>query len=87
MSGMGVTTGGRGDWHTFTVTNVIDGSPAEEAGVKTGDIIVSVDGKPATEFFKRDLAEMFHQIGRTIRFEFNRKGKNTYVDMKMRPML
>lgn len=87
MSGMGVTTGGRGDWHTFTVTNVIDGSPADEAGVKPGDIIVSVDGKPATEFFKRDLTAMFHQVGRTIRFELNRKGETAYIDLKMKPIL
>ena len=35
----GVTTG-------VTVANVTPGGPAEKAGIKTGDTIVSVDGKP-----------------------------------------
>jgi hypothetical protein len=87
MSGMQVTTGGRGDWHTFTITNVIDGSPADEAGVKPGDILVSVDGKPATELFKRDLTAMFREEGRKIRLGFSRNGRTTYKELTMKPML
>lgn len=87
MSGMGVITGGRGDWHTFTIINVIDGSPADEASVKPGDIIVSVDGKPAAELYKRDLTNMFHQAGRKIRFEFSRNGETTYKELTMKPLL
>lgn len=87
MSGMGVTTGGRGDWHTFTIISVIDGSPADKAGVKPGDVIVSVDDKPATTFFKRDLTAMFRKNGRTIRFGFSRNGKITYKELTMKPIL
>lgn len=87
MSGMRLTTGGRGNWHTFTITNVIAGSPADEVGVKPGDTIVSVDGKPATDFLKRNLVAMFREEGRTIRLGFSRDGRTIYKELTMKPML
>jgi regulator of sigma E protease len=37
---------GRPDWGT-TVGQVLPGSPAEQAGLRTGDVVVAVDGRPA----------------------------------------
>jgi hypothetical protein len=38
------------DLHTFPVTGVRPGSPAERAGFKKGDVIAAADGAPATDF-------------------------------------
>lgn len=43
ISGIGAEIGVRGDQPT--ILRVIEGAPAEKAGLKRGDIIVSVDGK------------------------------------------
>lgn len=37
------------DYDSFRIVNVIDNSPAYEAGVKVGDIILAVNGKPSPE--------------------------------------
>lgn len=38
------------DGHVFRITDLIEGAPAVEAGLLIGDIIETVDGKPANEF-------------------------------------
>ena len=40
---------------TFTVTYVYPHSPAFAAGIKTGDRIVAIDGKPASEWSGADI--------------------------------
>ena len=55
--------------------SVIEGSPAERAGVLPGDVIVSVDGLPAG----KDLNELVKRIrgpsGTAVRIGFERAGK------------
>jgi len=43
-SGIGATMAKRGD--TLVVTSVFRGSPARQAGLRAGDVIVAIDGKP-----------------------------------------
>lgn len=38
------------DLHTYPITGVRAGSPAEQAGFKKGDVVAGFDGKPASEF-------------------------------------
>jgi hypothetical protein len=45
------------DLHTFTVSAVRASSPAEKDGFKKGDVISSLDGKPATAFTLGELRE------------------------------
>jgi hypothetical protein len=46
---------------TIRVTDVLDKSPAAEAGVQKDDIIISVDGQAASELNLTKLSEMFEQ--------------------------
>jgi predicted metalloprotease with PDZ domain len=46
---------------TIRVTDVLDKSPAAEAGVQKDDIIISVDGKATSELNLTRLSEMFEQ--------------------------
>lgn len=45
------------DLHTYTVTAVRAGSPAEKDGFKKGDVIVGLDGKPASRFTLGELRD------------------------------
>ena len=87
MCGLTITTGGRNDWHTFTVTSVIHGSPADNAGIKTGDRIISADGIPASDLWLRDLSSMFREKDRTIQLEFIRDNEIMKATLIMKPIV
>ena len=59
-SGMVLIADGQ-DHTTIRVTNVLEKSPASEAGVQKDDIIVSVDGQATSELNLTRLSEMFEQ--------------------------
>lgn len=60
VAGIALTTDGK-DHGTIRVTEVLENSPASEAGLQKDDVIVSVDEKPATELTVTKLLEMFEQ--------------------------
>ena len=57
-SGLAVVAEG-GDYRTFRVDELLEDSPAMEAGLKPGDILLSVDGRPAAELTLTTLHELF----------------------------
>jgi hypothetical protein len=57
--GMAVRT--EGDYHTFRVKDVLENSPASEAGVKEGDVLTAINGTPASQFSLTQLVELFEQ--------------------------
>lgn len=46
---------------TFRIKNVLEDSPASEAGLKQDDIISAIDGRPASELTLTKLNEMFER--------------------------
>ncbi len=87
MSGLSFDTGGRDDWHLFTVRHVIAGSAADEAGIAVGDVIVSVDGRPAGEFTARDLRQMFQEEGRRVELVVRRGEQELNRTLKLKPLV
>jgi len=58
------------------ITEVVADSPAEEAGLREGDLIVSVDGEKVAGAI--DLADLLagHEPGDTVTLEFEREGED-----------
>ncbi len=56
------------------ISNVIPESPAEKAGLKTGDVIVALDGKPIANFNELRNRIGLMQIGESVRITVLRDG-------------
>jgi hypothetical protein len=60
QTGFALMAEGR-DFRTFRITEVLDNSPASEAGLKKDDVITNVDDRPAAELSLTKLGEMFER--------------------------
>jgi serine protease Do len=65
------------------ISDVVKGSPADKAGLKQGDIILSYDGKPAKNVtkFRNDIAMM--NPGSDIKLKVLRNGKTVNITASM----
>lgn len=86
MSGIRLHAGG-GDFRTFTVCQVIDKSPASEAGLSEGDVFAAIDGIPASQFSLDEIYLMLKQQGREYRLSIRRGRRSFSVKLKMRRLL
>jgi serine protease Do len=66
---------GLGEESGALVTSVVDGAPADRAGVEHGDVVVAVDGRPVKE--TRDLIDYVsgRPPGATVNLQILRNGK------------
>jgi carboxyl-terminal processing protease len=59
-----------------TIVNTIPGSPARASGLRSGDVILQVDGKPVAGLPQdRLLAMIKGQVGESVRLTISRKGE------------
>lgn len=65
------------------VAQVLKGSPAEKAGIKERDVIVSVDDSPINDFSQLANAIGLRQPGQTVSITFLRDGKQQTVKAKL----
>ena len=67
------------------VQTVIENSPAQKAGLKTGDIVTEVDGKKLVEMKDTSIARIVNQkkIGDTIKIKYFRDKTETEVEIKL----
>jgi len=84
MSGLAVQTGGRGDWQSFSIRKVLPDSPAAEAGFEVGDVIETIDGRPAAEYTIHTLDEYFKREGETVHIVISRDGKTLEKSIQLR---
>lgn len=77
----GMVTGGV-DCQDVQVRYVLDGSPAAKAGIKSGDIIHSVDGKPYVG--QRSFAQ---KSGKAVELSIKRPGASEPLKVTLTPLL
>ena len=86
MSGLYVITAGdRND--VFKVENVVKDSPAAKAGVENGDILVSVDSKPASSFTLETLKLHLREEGRVAALQVKRAGKTMNFSFRLERLI
>jgi Do/DeqQ family serine protease len=61
------------------VSQVVDGSPAEKAGIRTGDVITSVNGQPVKSNGELRNAIGLLRVGDKVEVGFLREGKPMHV--------
>ena len=66
------------------VAEVIEGLPAEEAGLQVGDIIIAVAGQPTTLEIDLRNRIYFHAPGETITLDVLRDGELLHVEVTLR---
>jgi len=72
------------DGADFLIDEVEEHSAAAEAGVLGGDILISVDGRPATELGLDEIRTMFMQDGKEYLLSLRRAGKVVQLKLRLR---
>jgi putative serine protease PepD len=80
--GAQVRTGG-GDSQGALITQVNDGTPAQDAGLLEDDVVTRVDGAPVTDGIALIVAIRTHQPGDTIEFTVRRDGEERTVEVTL----
>ena len=70
------------DYRTFRVLEVLEQSPAAEAGVQEGDIIIAIDGKPADSLTLSTINEM---LEKPVRYELAVRRAQDTVTVALTP--
>jgi hypothetical protein len=86
MSGVSLSAQGQ-DFKTIRVRHVQSDSPASEAGLKEGDIIETIDDKPAADFGLQQLGLMFKKDGQEYLVGVKRGDALIRLKMKVRRLI
>lgn len=86
-SGIGLTASGPG-LNEFTVFNVVEGSPADEAGVQVGDQIRRLNGWPVLFSSLGDLTRKLRaRKGKKIRLVIEREDETLKLEFRLRDLI
>jgi len=80
--GAKVQTGQR-DGSGAEIDEVIDGTPAEDAGLEEGDVVVALDGQKVTDGIALIVSIRSHQPGETLTFTVVRDGDEKDIDVTL----
>jgi hypothetical protein len=74
------------DYETFKIEAIADNSPASEAGFHTGDIVIAINGYPASEYTLSELRMMF-QDAKQCELTVQRGRENLQMMLKLRRLI
>lgn len=72
---------------TIKVFSVFEPSPAAEAGIVPGDVVKTIDGRPAGSFTREELRRHMEREGATVRLEIERAGGTTTTAIRLRRLV
>ena len=79
MSGVGIRLEANPRTKQLTVAEAIENSPASKAGIKTGDVIVEIDGKSTKSMTLDGAISLIRgEIGKSITLKIARSGKSPF---------
>lgn len=65
------------------IVNVVKDSPAKESGLEVGDIVLKIDDYEIVSTSSLRYYLYKHQVGDTLKFSINRKGKEKTITVKL----
>jgi C-terminal processing protease CtpA/Prc len=86
MSGLELMTGAN-DFKAILIKDVRAGTPAAEAGLREGDMVVSINGRPASEFDLDKLSQMFRQSGKEYLLTVRRDDQVISARLRLKRMV
>lgn len=86
MSGIRLRAGGE-DFKTVRVQRLVENSPATEAGVREGDLISAIDGKPTAELSLSQIKHMFRQQDQEYLLGVIRGEEKKQIKLKLRRLV
>ena len=68
---------------------VVKRSPAEHAGIRAGDQVISVEGRPIGEYGMDEINQLFEdgEVGRTLKLEISRDGRTRSVKLTLKELI
>ncbi len=79
LSGIGIRLGQNEKTKVMTVTEPIEGSPAIKAGIKSGDQVLAIDGKPTAKMTIEEASSLIRgKAGTEINLQLSRANKGQF---------
>ncbi len=86
MSGIRLRASGE-RFRTYQVFQLIDNSPATQAGLRIGDVLIDIDDRSAARYSMDEIYEMFKQAGREYKLKLRRGRRRFEVKLRMRRLI
>ena len=86
MSGMFLIARGD-DFHRLEVLSTVAGGPAAEAGIRRGDVIVAIDGKPAAQWTLEAVRATFREAEATRVLTVQRQQERLTIKLRLRRLV
>lgn len=84
----GIAFAARGaDFRTFVILAVANDSPASKIGLRPGDVIAAIDGRPAKNYVAWQLQDLLKQSGHAYALTIKRAGKAFVRRIDLRSLL
>ncbi|HEV2310743.1 MAG TPA: PDZ domain-containing protein [Acidimicrobiia bacterium] len=80
---LGVETGAASGSQGVSVVNVVSGGPADQAGLKAGDVITAVNGTAVSSPAALAQQIQSHQPGDQVTITYTRSGSSAQVSVKL----
>jgi len=75
------------DFGSLRILRIIENTPAVEAGLLEGDIILQIDGQSTKELSLEQARKLFEENGRTYHLTYERDGKTRGTEILLRTLL